>query len=236
MQNPDVLIVGLGPVGAVLAGLLAKSGLSVKVVERDLEIYKQPRAIVLDHEVVRQLNLIGVADEVLANSIPAQGYEFLNADREILTSRPAFPGLAPTGYHPANLFHQPSMEHAVRAKLADLPNVEIELGVEVIAIERDDDGVNAVLRTSEGLVEQGARYLVGCDGGRSLVRRHLDIQMEDLDFNEPWVVVDVKVVGDNTGLSRNGVQLCDPARPTTCVPSGPGRHRWEFMLKPGETA
>lgn len=236
MQDPDVLIVGLGPVGAILANLCARSGLSVKVVERDHDVYKQPRAIVLDHEVVRQLNLIGAADDVLTNSIPAQGYEFINANREILTSRPAFPGLAPTGYHPANLFHQPSMEHAVRAKLADLPNVEIELGVEVIAIERDDDGVNAVLRTSEGLVEQGARFLVGCDGGRSLVRRHLDIQMEDLDFNEPWVVVDVKVVGDNTGLSRNGVQLCDPARPTTCVPSGPGRHRWEFMLKPGETA
>ncbi|MEO0465670.1 MAG: bifunctional 3-(3-hydroxy-phenyl)propionate/3-hydroxycinnamic acid hydroxylase [Pseudomonadota bacterium] len=236
MQDPDVLIIGLGPVGAILAGLCARSGLSVKVYERDHEVYKQPRAIVMDHEVMRQMNFIDCAEDVLACSKPSQGYDFINADREILTSRPPRPGLAPTGYHVANLFHQPSMERAARAKLAELPNVDIQLGVELLAVEQNDVGVNAVFRTPEGLVEQKARYLIGCDGGRSLVRRYMDIQMEDLDFNEPWVVADVKILDEDNGLSANGVQLCDPARPTTCVPSGPGRHRWEFMIQPGETA
>lgn len=237
MQRYDVLIVGLGPVGALLASLCARSGLSVKVIERDYEVYKQPRAIVLDHEVVRQLNLIECADEVLANSTPGQGYEFLNAERKVLTARGGPPFKAPTGYWPANLFHQPSMERAVRAKLEDLPNVDTSLGVEFLAIEQSEAGVTAIIRDEAGaLQELKANFAVGCDGGRSLVRRYLDVQMEDLDFNEPWVVVDVKLLTDDTGLSKNGVQLCDPARPTTCVPSGPGRHRWEFMLKPDESA
>ncbi|MEM1402286.1 MAG: bifunctional 3-(3-hydroxy-phenyl)propionate/3-hydroxycinnamic acid hydroxylase [Pseudomonadota bacterium] len=235
MLHTDVLIVGLGPIGAILAGLLVRLGLTVKVVERDLDVYKQPRAIVLDDEVVRQLNLLGVADEVLAHSKPAKGYEFLNSNREVLTRRPPFLGKTPTGYHPANLFHQPSMERAVRAMLAKEPAIDIELGIEFLALEQDVDGVNAIFRGPDGLRELKAKTLIGCDGGRSLVRRIMDIQMEDLNFDEPWVVVDVKVLTDDTGLSENGVQLCDPSRPTTCVPSGPGRHRWEFMLKPGET-
>ena len=236
MQKHDVLIIGFGPVGAVLASLCARSGLSVKIIERDFEVYKEPRAIVLDHEVIRQLGLIDCAEDVLAHSTPGQGYDFINANREILTSRGAPPGPAPTGYWPANLFHQPSMERVVRSKLETMPNVDIELGVEFLGFEQDDAGVNAIVRNADGaLVEIPARYAVGCDGGRSLVRRYLDIQMEDLNFNEPWVVVDVKLLSDDTGLSKNGVQLCDPARPTTCVPSGPGRHRWEFMLKPDET-
>ena len=222
MQKHDVLIIGLGPVGAILASLCARSGLSVKVIERDHEVYKEPRAIVLDHEVVRQLGLIDCADDVLAYSTPGQGYEFINSDREILTARGAPPGPMPTGYWPANLFHQPSMERVVRSRLEKMPNVDIELGVEFLGLEQNDEGINAIARRP--------------DGGRSLVRRYLDVQMEDLNFNEPWVVVDVKLLSDDTGLSKNGVQLCDPARPTTCVPSGPGRHRWEFMLKPHETA
>ena len=236
MHDPDVLIIGLGPVGAILASVLARSGLSVKIIERDLEVYKQPRAIVLDHEVMRLLNFIDCAEDALACSKPAEGYEFLNADREVLTKRPPFPGLAPTGYSPANLFHQPSLEHAIRAKLAQLPNVDICLGDEFIAMDQDGKRIRSVIRTSNGLTEVTSAFLIGCDGGKSLVRRYLDIQMEDLNFNEPWVVVDVKVPDEDIGLSKNGVQLCDPARPTTSVPSGPNRHRWEFMLKPGERA
>ena len=80
-----------------------------------------------------------------------------------------------------------------------------------------------------------AKYLVACDGGASTVRTQLAMPLEDLDFDEPWLVVDVRV--NERGLARLPgvtVQYCEPERPCTLV-IGPGNHRrWEISLKPGE--
>ena len=230
----DVLIVGLGPVGAVLAALCAKLGLSVRVVEKDTAVYRLPRAVQIDYEVLRLLNFVGVADDVLTNSCASSGYEFVNRDRKILMSRYPPPGLAPTGYPWANMFHQPSLESALRARLDECPDVEVSLGATVTGIEQDGVGVTAVVESDEGTQRVDAAYAVGCDGGRSLVRRTLGIDMVDLGFEEPWVVVDVRLPPGVRQLTEVSVQLCDPAGPTTSVLSGPGRHRWEFMLRPGD--
>lgn len=230
----DVLIVGLGPVGAVLAALCAKLGLSVRAVEKDTAVYRLPRAVQIDYEVLRLLNIVGVADDVLTNSCASSGYEFVNRDRKILMSRYPPPGLAPTGYPWANMFHQPSLESALRARLDECPDVEVSLGATVTGIEQDGVGVTAVVESDEGTQRVDAAYAVGCDGGRSLVRRTLGIDMVDLGFEEPWVVVDVRLPAGVRQLTEVSVQLCDPAGPTTSVLSGPGRHRWEFMLRPGD--
>jgi len=80
-----------------------------------------------------------------------------------------------------------------------------------------------------------ARWVIGCDGGTRRVRGSVGIGLEDLGFDEPWLVVDVRV--NERGLARlpkTSVQFCEPARPCTMV-IGPGNHRrWEISLKPGE--
>jgi 3-(3-hydroxy-phenyl)propionate hydroxylase len=78
-----------------------------------------------------------------------------------------------------------------------------------------------------------ARYLVGADGARSPMRKAAGIGFEDLGFEEPWLVVDT-IVRDFSRLPPVNLQICDPERPTTCVLMGEGRHRWEFMIKPGK--
>lgn len=230
----DVLIVGLGPVGAVLAALGAKLGLRIRAVEKDVEIYKLPRAVQIDYEVMRLLNFVGVADAVLANSCASKGYEFFNRNREILMSRYPPPTLSPTGYPWANMFHQPSLEAALRERLEEQAGVENSLGATLTDIEQTDDGVSATVETDQGMERISASYAVGCDGGRSFVRRRLGVGMVDLDFEEAWVVVDVKLPPGMRQLTEVSVQLCDPDQPTTSAISGPGRHRWEFMLRPGE--
>ena len=67
------------------------------------------------------------------------------------------------------------------------------------------------------------------------MRQALGVGLDDYGFDEPWLVIDV-LVGEGARLPDVNLQICDPARPTTCVLMGPGRHRWEFMLRPGETS
>lgn len=234
MSDPEILVVGLGPVGAVLAGLLGRQGINVLVIERDTDVYPLPRAAHLDHEVMRLLGLVGAADAVLAASQPVKGYDFLTKDGDLLMGFRPPSDYAPTGFPWGNMFHQPTLEHAVRRYLETLPSVTVRLGVSLEAYEADKDGVSTHLTTPGGREHVRARYIVGCDGARSTVRRRAGIDIEDLGFDEPWLVVDVRLSDPDGRLDDVGKQHCDPARPTTSMPMGPGRHRWEFMLRPDE--
>jgi 3-(3-hydroxy-phenyl)propionate hydroxylase len=80
-----------------------------------------------------------------------------------------------------------------------------------------------------------ADYVIACDGASSEVREQVGIALEDLVFDEPWLVVDVLVNEEALGkLPQTAAQYCDPARPTTFI-IGPRNHRrWEIMLLPGE--
>lgn len=232
----DVVIVGLGPVGAVLAGLVGQEGLRVAVIERSHEIYPFPRAAHFDHEIMRAFQRLGIADEVLTHSRPAGAYEFRNAEGELLMAARRGNEQGASGWSYAYMFNQPGVERALRARLAAIPNVSVRLGQSFQSMEQHAGhvAVTTMSDTGEiGTVE--GRYLVGCDGSWSPVREALSIPLEDYRFDEPWLVVDTIPLAP-TNIPTVNLQICDPARPTTCVLMGPGRHRWEFMLLPGENA
>lgn len=229
----DVLVVGLGPVGAAMAALLARRGLSVIAIERDTVVYPLPRAVHFDHEIMRLFQQLGIADEVARHSVPLPPYEFRTADGRLLMSFP--PELeAASGWAGGYMFHQPSLETALRDILATEPQAEVRLDCRFEALAQDAGGVTARVVGPEGPAEIRARYLVGCDGASSPVRQAVGGTLSDYGFDEPWLVVDV-TSQPGARTPEVNLQVCDPARPTTCVMAGPGRHRWEFMLLPGET-
>ena len=230
----DVLIAGGGPTGVTLAILLAQQGISVLVAEKEAAIYPLPRAAHLDHETMRILQAAGVADAVAATSRVADRYDFLTAKGEVLLRFDGTGRTGPGGWPGANMIHQPSVEAALRRRLAELPGARLESRWELTTFSEDHDGITAQIAIPDGEQQVRARYLVGADGARSPVRGASGIAFEDLDFEEPWLVVDV-LVDDPSRLPDVNLQICDPARPTTCVLMGEGRHRWEFMILPGET-
>jgi 3-(3-hydroxy-phenyl)propionate hydroxylase len=86
------------------------------------------------------------------------------------------------------------------------------------------------------LREERARYLVGCDGTRSLARQCIGSSLDDLESHERWLVVDVLLDVERPDLGDHSIQFCDPARPMTYV-RGVGKwRRWERMLMPGDDA
>jgi 3-(3-hydroxy-phenyl)propionate hydroxylase len=227
----DVAIVGYGPVGAVAAGLLAQAGLSVYVCDRLTGVYEIPRAIALDHEILRVFQQLGVVDQVLQHCEPFTNSEWFGADGQLIRRMTMLPPPHPQGYVPSMVFTQPPVERALRASVQALPGVTVEEGAECTAISQDAEGVTL---TVAGRPVR-ARWAIAADGGSSAVRGMLGIGLDDLDFDEPWLVVDVRV--NERGLAKlptTSVQFCEPERPCTMV-IGPGNHRrWEISLKPGE--
>lgn len=234
LYDCDVLIAGGGPAGVTLAVLLARRGVTVVVAEKEADIYPLPRAAHIDHEGMRVLQEAGVADAVMATSRRASRYDFLNAKGEILLRFEGSDRLGPGGWPAANMIHQPSVEAALRQALASHPKARLHSNWELTSFTDDGEGVTARISTPEGEQSVRARYLIGADGARSPVREASGIAFDDLNFEEPWLVVDV-LVDDYSRLPSENLQICDPGRPTTCVLMGEGRHRWEFMILPGET-
>lgn len=236
MKTFDVIVVGFGPTGATLAALLGQRGLRVAVFDRLPDLYPLPRAIGLDHEVMRVMQELGIEEQVLPHAAPYRPSEYRGVDGTLIQRLDMAPEPHPMGWAPNYVFNQPAFERALRGRVAQWPNVEVHLSSEVQGFDEGPQGVSVRVRHEDGTTARYAgRYLVACDGGGSPVRKQLGIRFKDLNFDEPWLVVDALV--DDAVLERlpsTQVQYCEPERPSTYV-VGPGRHRrWELMLMPGD--
>jgi 3-(3-hydroxy-phenyl)propionate hydroxylase len=231
----DVAIVGYGPAGAVAAGLLGQAGLDVYVCERLAGVYEIPRAIALDHEIMRVFQQLGVVDAVSPHCEAFTPSEYYGVDGQLIRRMTMVEPPYPQGYTPSIVFTQPAVERVLRERVAQLRNVKVELGVEMRSIAQDGEGVTLQVESAGLRREVRARYAIACDGGSSAVRTQLRMPLEDLDFDEPWLVVDVLVNAHGLAkLPKVSVQYCEPERPCTLV-IGPKNHRrWEISLKPGE--
>ena len=232
----DVAIVGFGPTGATLAGLLGSAGLSVLVIEKDAGIFPLPRAIHFDGEVMRIFQSLGLKEEVLAISRPGiQGMHFVNAANETLMVRGGTAALGPHGCANNYYFHQPELEALLRRNCRRLANVTIALEHELLSVTQDSGGATLSARdlASGKTVVFRSRYAVGCDGARSPVRKAIGSPLVDLGLRQPWLVFDVMLERD-VALPAYTVQLCDPARPMTYCNVTGNRRRWEIMVMPGD--
>ena len=245
--DADVAIVGYGPVGQALSALLGRAGHRVLAFERFSEFYRLPRAVHLDHEIMRLLQSLELADALAEEMVPVRDYEWFGADGELVL-RFDVEGLARSGWETDYMFFQPELEAAIDRHACVPAGVTVERGWVAEQFEDLADHAQLTLRrvsedragtlTSAG--EQRtvrAKWVVGADGANSFVREATGIARHDLGFQERWLVVDAEP-HDMSALAHLPIasQRCDPARPTTVVQSGPRHRRWEFMLLPGEEA
>jgi 3-(3-hydroxy-phenyl)propionate hydroxylase len=235
-----VLIVGAGPTGLTAALLLARLGVACIVVERHAGIHPLPRAVHLDDEGVRILQRAGIGEAFSASSSPGAGLRLLDAQlrpfAEFRHDRP----VGEHGHPESNLFHQPDLERLLREELARHPLVRLRECVEVTGMSRPDGHPDTVLvhltDARTGTREQvSAAAVLGCDGAGSIVRDAIGAELRDLRFAERWFVLDAH--SDRPLPHWGGVdQVCDPRRAATFLPLPGGRYRWEFRMRPGETA
>ena len=233
MSDCDVLICGLGPVGQLLALLLSDLGVKVIAVDEADGPYELPRAAVLDDEVLRIFQAAGVDQQVLADAQaqPAVSY---------ITARGRTIGVFKTehgelGHPPLISIHQPSMERSLVAALSDRGAVDLRWRQRLETLDSGSEQVTAWTRPSPGGHSHSitARYLVGCDGARSTVRSRLRIRFGGLTYVQRWLVLDA-LLDRPLAKAPHPHFVGDTNRPIVCLPMSPGRHRWEWMLHPGE--
>lgn len=248
----DVAIIGCGPVGAMAANLLGRLGLAVVVLEKEAEHYPLPRAVHLDHEMMRLFQSAGVIDRVLPDMIATDGHLHVGADHGVIRYMGTVGKPRPFGWGNDYFFYQPELEAHLRAAFADNGTITLLTGAEFSDLEQRDGHVRLhyVLNDTKMYRERteqqlDARWVIAADGSRSPVRKSLGVALDDLDFEEPWLVVDAEVEGpvtfppitgvpEGADLQRLSVMMCDPARPATVVPGRRNHRRWEFMLLPHE--
>ncbi len=177
-----VVIAGGGPAGMMLAAELALAGVDVAVVERRPDhVLAGSRAGGLHSRTIEVLDQRGVADRFLAEGQVVQVATFGTTvlDMSDFPSR-----------HPYTLaLFQNHIERIMAAWVAELP-VRVYYGCEVTGFGQDDSGVDVRLSDGEPL---RARYLVGCDGGRSLIRKLAGIEFPGWDATRSNLIAEVEV-------------------------------------------
>src|SRR5271168_1320073 len=112
MDTPDVVIVGAGPSGVILANLLGHAGIETVLIDREIDVLDYPRAVGIDDESLRTLQSVGLADEVVKDMIPNTPVRYYSSDGHCFAH--VKPTERPFGWPRRNNFLQPLFERTLR--------------------------------------------------------------------------------------------------------------------------
>lgn len=229
-DSTQVLIVGAGPTGLAAANLLGLYGIHTLVVECDPSTSTIPKGIYIDDEFFRTLDAIGVASEVHEQCVPAAGVSYFSRLGFCVA---AVQGqITPNGYGNRSAIWQPEFEQVLARRASEWPGVDVAFEHTLVDLREADGAVTAGVTDAAGARhEVVADYVLGCDGGRSTVRKLLEMPMDGRSYEQPWIVLDLLDDSDPDPFSKYFVH---PRRPTDSIPGPRGGRRFEFMLLPGE--
>ncbi|MCX5495531.1 bifunctional 3-(3-hydroxy-phenyl)propionate/3-hydroxycinnamic acid hydroxylase [Kaistia dalseonensis] len=230
LAEPDAVIVGAGPVGLLIANQLGAQGLSVLVLEQLPELIDYPRGVGMDDECLRAIQAVGLVDGVLPHTTPNQWMRFVTGKGRCFAS--IEPRTDEFGWPRRNAFIQPLVDRVLADGLSRYPGVSLELGTRLDSFTQDNEGVTLKVVDRTGTTQTiRTRYMVAADGGKSAIRKALDIPFEGTTDSNRWIVIDV---ANDPVASPNAYMHCDPARPYVSIALPHGIRRFEFMLFAGE--
>lgn len=190
-RRVDVLIVGAGPTGLVLALVLARLGVEVRIVDQTLEPGTTSRALVLHARTMELYAQLGIARAVRDASVELDAVNLWLRGRRIARAvlGEMGEGLSPFPY--ALVFPQDAHERLLAEHLRRA-GVEVERGTELVGLERRPDFVRARFASRDAC---DAAYVVGCDGARSTVRDALGLGFPGGTYQHVFYVADVALRG-----------------------------------------
>ncbi|MCK8785092.1 FAD-dependent monooxygenase [Roseomonas sp. NAR14] len=230
-DQAEILVVGAGPTGLVLALSLARQGVPCRVVSRAEGPGTASRAMIVHARTLELYRALGIGDAVSAAGIPARSVFLREAGDEVLRLDLADLGTALSPYPYILAFPQDDHERLLVAALRDA-GVAVEWRTELVGLAQDGEGITATLRRDGHEEVARCRWLCGCDGARSAVRHALGIGFPGGDYDQRFFVADVALTGESAGeritacLGARELCLVLPVRRT-------GQHRLIGLI-PGD--
>ena len=229
--DTDVLILGAGPVGLTLANLLGGYGVRATVADAGEKLIDYPRGVGLDDESLRTFQTAGVVEQVLPHTTPQHIMRMVNGRGQVLAN--VAPGAQDFGWSRRNGFIQPLVDAELLEGLSRFDDVDVHFSHTLLGYVDDADGVTATVALADGTPKTiRTRYLVGCDGGRSITRKSMGVTFEGQSSPTRFLVVDVR--NDPLG-TPNAYLGADPVRPFVSIGLPHGVRRFEFMIFDDET-
>ncbi|MDF3293018.1 FAD-dependent monooxygenase [Streptomyces silvisoli] len=237
MADVDVLVVGAGPVGLTAAAELRRHGVDCRIVDRLAVPQPYAKAIGVLPRTLEVWDAMGLVHGALDVAVPHLGQlVFIDgkpAPRVELTLPPDIP-------YPFATLPQYATERLLAEHLARF-GTEVERPTELRSVEMHPDEVEAVLAHADGRIERlRARYVVGCDGAHSLVRKAAGLTFEGDAFPEQYMIGDVEVDWElPAGYSMRAVNLDANGEMddmVVCIPMPGVRRYWLSMLRPSAQA
>src|SRR5438270_1421957 len=186
MQRRNILVVGAGPVGTVAALACARFGHDVTLLEAEERIDESPRASTTQPPTLEILAELGLIDDYIAQGLVARTFQFWDRPRLRLIAEFDFERLRGETTYP---FVVQTEQHKLAlmgiARLRAMANATVRMASRVTGLEQDADGVT--LQTEQDALRSD--YVIGCDGGRSTVRKALGIEFEGFTWPERFLVI-----------------------------------------------
>ncbi len=209
-QRHQVVIVGGGPVGVALAVELGQRGISCALVERRLTPQRIPKGQGLTQRSMEHFYFWGVADKIRAARLlppefPTSGVTaYKNLMSEFWYAPPLREIVNHYYFQEQERLPQYLTEEVLRARMAELPNVESAFGWAAQSVTQDEDSARVTIAEERGAGHETleADYVVGCDGGHSLVRQQIGIERGGTDFNQLMVLAVLRSRELHEGLKR----------------------------------
>lgn len=197
----DVLVIGAGTTGLTAALQAHAGGARVRIVDRRSELYRPSRAMIMHPRTLEVLRPLGVTGELLAHGNTSQRAEVHLGSRVVSTSVDRF-SLRGTAFPHLLFIRQADVETVLAGALA-ARGVEVEFGVELLGLEREGEGVVALLRHPDGAEEVYCRYVAACDGPASTARGILGLPWRGRTYDREVILADLDL-GDglNEGVSH----------------------------------
>ncbi|EIM90564.1 uncharacterized protein STEHIDRAFT_90412 [Stereum hirsutum FP-91666 SS1] len=180
MTQPQVLIIGAGPTASILALTLAQNDIPVRIIEKLEKPSEAQRGIGVQARSLEIYKFLGVLDDVLADARSLPGVKQYDDDGRLVSTKPGrdFMNSKLTPDKPLDVGHAIGQDRLCRifAKHASKFNINVEYSSELVSLEEQEGHVTATIRKGDRTETVDAAFVVGADGGKSTVRKLLDLE------------------------------------------------------------